>query len=257
MDDADLIETWRAEEREQPEGWDFSSLTGRLTETAEPWDLDALWRSALADAKHVLDMGTGGGEFLARFTDVLPADTVATEGWAPNVPVAARNLAAHGVQVVEYGAPDDDVDSVTMPFDDDRFDRVLNRHESFSPRELARVLAPGGVFLTQQVGGDECGELDELFPGGRHTLPHINHAAVVRELTQAGFDVTDGAEHVGYYEFVDVAALLAYWQLVPWEVPENFTVDRYREQLLLLHRSCGGGPVRLTRKRFWIRAVRR
>ncbi len=44
-----------------------------------------------------------------------------------------------------------------------RFDLILNRHESYHPGEIARVLAPGGTFLTQQVGGDELGELRELW----------------------------------------------------------------------------------------------
>ena len=238
----ELQERWGAEERPQPEGWDFSSLAARMTESTEPWDLDASYRTALATATRVLDMGTGGGEYLSSLADVLPTDTTATEGWPPNIPVARGRLAPLGIDVVEYTAPDEDVDALPMPFDDGRFDLVLNRHESFSPRELARVIVPGGQFVTQQVGGDEAHELATWF-GEHRELPQVNLTTVVDDLVAAGFD--------------DVAALLAYLQLVPWETPDDFSVDRYADQLLALHRTTGGGPVRMTRKRFWLRAVRR
>lgn len=251
----ELVALWRAEEREQPPGWDFSDLADRMRESREEWDFDALTRAALADASRVLDMGTGGGEQLLRFADLLPQDTVATEGWAPNVPVAVAALTPHGVPVVEYGAPDEAVDSVPMPFPDDRFDLVLNRHESFSAIELSRVIAPGGVLLTQQVGGDECAELGEVF-GEHRELPHVTLNEFAARLGRAGFEVVAGAEHVGRYVFDDVAAMLGYLQLVPWETPDDFSVDRYREPLLALHERSGGGEVALTRKRFWLRAVR-
>lgn len=253
----DLLDLWRAEEVPQPEGWDFSSLADRMTESTEPWDLAIEFRRVIAARHHVLDMGTGGGEYLSTFAALLPPDTTATEAWPPNVRVATANLAPLGIEVVEYGAPDDNVDSVRMPFPHNRFDLVLNRHEAYSPAELARVIQPGGVFLTQQVGGDECDELDPLFGAKRLTLPHVNHNDFVADLEQVGFEVVDGADHVGTYTFRDVAAVIAYWQFVPWQVPADFTVDRYVAQLRRLHDQSGCGPIRLTRKRFWIKAVRR
>lgn len=111
-----LLDLWRREEAPQPTGWDFSALDGRMNTDSPPWDLDAEYRQALAGAQRALDMGTGGGEHLLRFADALPADTTATEGWPPNVPVAREALAHLGIPVVEFGAPDHDPDSTTMPF---------------------------------------------------------------------------------------------------------------------------------------------
>lgn len=250
-----LIVAWQAEERPQPQGWDFSNLKSRMTESTEPWHLEGEYRTALRRASRVLDMGTGGGEYLMSFAGLLPADTVATEGWPPNVAAARDCLATHGIEVVEYGAPDEDVNAVSMPFDDRRFDLVLNRHESYSPREVFRVLEHGGVFLTQQVGGDECGELAEWF-GSHYEFPQVNFTTFRDQLQEEGFRVLNGEEHIGAYTFHDVGALIAYLQLVPWETPDDFTVADYADQLLRLHEATGGGSLALTRKRFWIKAQR-
>lgn len=251
----ELLQAWRAEETGQPRGWDFSSLQGRVTEPDLPWDFGALARATLRGSTAVLDMGTGGGEHLLTLRDALPADTVATEGWEPNLPVARAALAPVGIEVVGFGQPDEDEVPAPMPFPDRRFDVVLNRHESYHPLEVARVLRPGGRFLTQQVGGDELTEV-------RAALDHPPSAPTVRHdvfrdgLTAAGLEVVDGAESVDHYIFADIAALVAYLQLVPWDVPEDFAVDRYAEALLALHASgpADGQPLRVTRKRFWLLA---
>lgn len=250
----DLLVAWAAEERSQPEGWDFSSLDGRMTEDTEPWDLSAVWRAEIPSATNVLDMGTGGGEFLSTFADVLPEHTVAMEGWLPNISVARKRLASYDIGVVgadnDPGSRDD-----LLPFPDASFDLVLNRHEGFRPTEISRVLAPGGVFLTQQVGGDEFGEIRSAF-GLPINAPHVTYDRFRTDLTDAGLEVADGAQTEGHYVFQDIAALIAYVQLVPWDVPDNFSVERYADVLLALHRSgpAAGAPLRATRKRFWLMA---
>ncbi len=250
----ELLAAWAAEERAQPDGWDFSSLDGRMSESDEPWDLPAVWRTALASGTRVLDMGTGGGEFLARFADVLPGRTVATEGWLPNLGAARDGLAPYGIGVV---GSDPDEQGSHLPFADGSFDLVLNRHESYNPAEVWRTLSPGGVFVTQQVGGDEFGEVRDAF-GMSPNAPDVTYERFRAGLTGAGFDVVDGAETVGHYVFDDIAALVAYVQLVPWDVPDDFTVERYAEELLRLHERgpASGEPFRATRKRFWLKAIK-
>lgn len=249
-----LLVAWRAEETGQQEGWDFSSLTGRMEQDSPPWAFEQVCREAATQSSHLLDMGTGGGEALLQLADVLPDDTIATEGWAPNVSVATAALAAHGIPVVPFGQPDDREAPEPMPFPDGRFDLILNRHESYHPEEVARVLEPGGTFLTQQVGGDELGELRELL-GHPAPAPQVRYDLHRAALSRAGLSFVDGAEFIGGYTFDDVAALVAYLQLVPWDAPEDFTVDAYADQLLALHESgpARGRPVRLTLKRFWLR----
>jgi hypothetical protein len=68
----------------------------------------------------LLDIDTGGGEVLASLQP-LPATTVATEGWEPNLPVARDRLAPFGVDVRRHDGTD------PLPARDGEFDLVLNR----------------------------------------------------------------------------------------------------------------------------------
>ena len=254
-DEAQLLERWRVEAERPVEGWDFRHLAGRMDEDQPPWDFDGMSRQALSLARHALDMGTGGGEQLLEFVDVLPEDTVATEGWAPNLPVARTALQPHGIDVVDYDPESEDQTARRMPFEDDRFDLVLNQHEAFVAEEVCRVLAPGGVFLTQQVGGDDAHELHGMF-GGESSYPAHLHDVLVGQVRAAGLTVEDGKDWTGHYRFRDVAALVAYLSIVPWDAPDDFTVDGYADQLLALHRDLAGGELTLTQRRFWFRARR-
>ena len=64
MDYSKLKELWNKEEKNAFEGWDFSYLENRWEDEGLPWDYkDILKRYLNLDFK-LLDMGTGGGEFL-------------------------------------------------------------------------------------------------------------------------------------------------------------------------------------------------
>jgi SAM-dependent methyltransferase len=248
--DAKLLDEWRQAYQAPVTGWDFSELDGRYVDQQPPWVYHDLAHEVLAHAASALDMGTGGGEVLLELVDALPGDTVATEGWAPNIPVATRNLAAHGIPVVAYDAEADPA----MPFPDRRFDVVLNRHEAYVASEVHRVLRPGGCFLTQQVDGRDFEETQVIF-GGTSEYPHITLANLRAEAEAAGLEVTASEEWQGETRFADVAALVRYFAFVPWEVPEDFDVDRYADELLDLHHS--GPDLVFTRRRFYLRAHRR
>src|SRR5437764_14111697 len=101
-------------------------------------------------------MGTGGGEVFERILDRFRGRAVATEAWAPNVPVAAERLGRLGVAVVH-------ANNLELPFASTSFDLVLNRHEELTPAEVARVLTPGGRLLTQQVAPSFHHELRPYF----------------------------------------------------------------------------------------------
>ncbi len=228
MDQDAKLAQWRARYDEPTSGWDFSAIDAAV-DGEPPWSYDALAREALAGAGSALDMGTGGGEVLLTLADVLPADTVATEGWPPNLPVATDALGPHGIDVVAYDAEQDE----PMPFDDERFDVVLSRHEAYVAAEVLRVLRPGGVFLTQQVDGRDFEESHRLF-GGSTAYPHITLDHLRAEAGTAGFRIEKAEEWAGAMRFPDVGAFVSYVRIVPWQVPEDFSVDRYADVLLRL-----------------------
>ncbi|MCI0767839.1 methyltransferase domain-containing protein, partial [Bacillus sp. TL12] len=118
-------------------GWDFSFITetGRIKNQLLSWSYGSMAFSLMQHATSMLDMGTGGGEFLSLLRP-FPPTIYATEGYAPNIPIAKKKLEPLGVKVVEV--TDDNV----LPFDDGQFDFILNQHESYSAPEVKRTLSP-------------------------------------------------------------------------------------------------------------------
>lgn len=246
MDEAALLARWRSLWAAPVTGWDFSRFGDRLVSAGPPWSYDDVARESLLGARSCLDIGTGGGEVLIRLSDALPADTVATEGWAPNLPVARQALSRHEVEVVAYDAEKDP----NMPFPDDRFDVVLDRHEAYAATEITRVLRPGGTFLTQQVDERSLPELKALF-GGMPTRPRISLDNLRAEAETAGLVVDLAKDYCSTTKIADVDTLVSYLAMVPWEVADSFTVDRHAQVLLNLHRAAR--PIVVSERRFILR----
>jgi SAM-dependent methyltransferase len=240
------------------EGWDFSWLVGRATEERPPWGYARLLGERMAALSGVpdaaaLDLWTGGGEVLAT-VPAAPARLVATETWPPNVAVARRNLARLGAIVVAMGDERD-----PLPFEDGSFDLVTSRHPvAVRFDEVARVLRPGGTYLSQDVGHGSVGELTEFMMGPQPSAQGPTRAPEwsVRAAEAAGLAVTDLREFRGRMEFGDIAAVVHFLRKVIWIVP-GFTVEGYRDRLRALHeRIEADGPFVATSVRFLLDARR-
>jgi SAM-dependent methyltransferase len=248
----DWIQAWSA----PPLGWDFSDVQGRMSESPTPWDFDSECVRAMGGASVLLDMGTGGGEQLLRLLDRAassgaPARVLASEGWPPNVPVARAALAPRGVDVLEH----DVGGGLPLPLPDASVDLVTNRHEAYGPGDVARVLRPGGVLLTQQVGSRNA-EQARLWFGTPQPRPWSLDVAVAG-LGQSGFVVEEADEAVGAYSFDSVAVLLRYFAHVPWDLPPGFHPEEHLAVLGDLHaRTVAGEPLEMTQHRWWLRAVK-
>jgi hypothetical protein len=163
-----------------------------------------------------------------------------------------------GVEVVEYGSPWDNLDlgnnAVPMPFPDSSFHLIVNRHESFVPVELARVLVAGGHFVTQQVGSwDGLPPLLRL-PPPRHDQSRWRLSMAISQLEAVGFQVLRSGEARPTTHFADVGALIWYLKMIPWAVPD-FSPDYYRARLLELHDAASGGHrIEFQEERFWLLA---
>jgi SAM-dependent methyltransferase len=227
-------------------GWDFSFLGDRWKTNEPSWDYPALARQHMQSVQSLLDLDTGGGELFSSFAP-FPPHTWATESYPPNIQVARARLEPLGVRVIsEYS------DSA-IPLPNASLDLALNRHGSYSEVELIRLLKPGGIFLTEQVGGRNCFRLNELlqeqpeFIYAYWTMERITHL-----LKQAGFELLHGQEEFPQAEFTDIGAVVFYLRIIPWQV-EDFSVEKYREKLLTIHRDIlAHGPLKVNDHRILI-----
>ncbi|SEM76536.1 class I SAM-dependent methyltransferase [Nonomuraea pusilla] len=229
------------------EGWDFSWLDGRATEERPSWGYSRLLGGRMAGARAALDVQTGGGEILAA-VPVLPPVTVATEAWPPNLALAASRLRPRGAAVVA------DDDGPRLPFLDGVFDLVVSRHpvETWWD-EIARVLAPGGTYFSQQVGPRSVFELAEFFLGPLDGSAR-DPVAAAEAATAAGLEVVDLRTERLRMEFRDVGAVVYFLRKVIWIVP-GFSAARYRGRLRELHdRIRDEGPFTAHSSRFLIEA---
>lgn len=207
-------------------GWTFDFEPRHLGPPL-PWSYEDLVRAHARGTTSVLDLGTGGGERLAAMRDGLPQRVVATEEWSVNVPVAHARLAPLGVEVVR-------VPSEVSPFADRSFDLVINRHSGLEPAEIARLVRPGGAFVTQQVGRGNWDELVPHFPRLHDWGDELGSSSAA--LREFGFNVTvhEHRERVAYPSLGEFVYMLS---VASWTIPD-FDLERDIDALLALERDC-------------------
>lgn len=238
-------------------GWDLT-YDGRIVSVA-PWDFTALVAKQARTSQSLLDIGTGGGEWLAALPD-RPARTVAVEGWPPNVPVARRRLEPLGVEVLAFEPAPPNLEQTAgegapLPFADDAFDLITSRHEAYLAPEVRRALAPGGTFMTQQVGSgvppDFRRLLDLPAAGDR---PAWDLAFAVRQIEAGGLAVEEAVEGFETMSFADVGAFAWYLKNMPFLLAD-FSITEARPTLERLHREVvANGPIDVRQPMFWLKA---
>ena len=227
MTQQELVASWKEEEKiAYIHGWDFSHIDGRYLEKNElPWDYrETVLRYLKPDMK-LLDVDTGGGEVLLSLNHPYE-NTAASEGYPPNAALCRQTLLPLGIDFREG------VGWEPLPFEDEQFDIVINRHGSFVPSDLYRMLKPGGYFVTQQVGALNEREIVELLCG-KTELPFPEHhlSIVSQKFRDAGFEILEEGEAFPGIEFYDLGALVWFARIIQWEFP-NFSVDTHLENLL-------------------------
>lgn len=229
MTQEELIKSWKEEENiAHIKGWDFSHLDGRFESDEDlPWDYESLVRSYLKDDMYLMDYDTGGGEFLLSLHH--PYDkTAATEGYPPNVELCMKTLTPLGIDLKACNDPSN------IPFEDETFDILINRHGSFDPAEIRRLLKPGGVFVTQQVGDTNDHDLVEMvLPGIPVPFPGNNLTVQKKAFENAGFEIIASDEAFRPIKFYDVGAFVWFARIIEWEFVD-FSVDKCLDKLLAL-----------------------
>jgi SAM-dependent methyltransferase len=229
-------------------GWDFSFLAERMVETPPSWDYRKNVMEKIKGAKSLLDLDTGGGEFLETLQP-FPETVCATEGHPPNFPVATERLGPLGVKVVSTHAV------MQLPYDDGAFELVINRHGGILAAEIQRVLATGGWFVTQQVGGRNCVQLNEALRVQSDALSALwTMDLAAKQLEDVGLRIVQRKEEFPATEFKDIGAVVYYLKVIAWQVTD-FTVEKYYDQLAEIHNAIqknGSFPVK--EHRFYIEA---
>ena len=226
MTTKELINQWKAEESAAHiHGWDFSHIADRYTEQDDlPWDYRETVLQHLAPEMKLLDIDTGGGEFLRALNHPFK-NTAATENFPPNVALCRNILTPLGIDF----RPADG--NGRLPFEDGKFDIVIDRHGDFNAAEIYRVLKPGGIFITQQVGAENDRELVRLLCG-ETPLPFPDQYLDIAEkaFRDAGFEILRAEEAFRPIRFYDVGALVWFARIIQWEFP-GFSVDTHLESL--------------------------
>ena len=221
-----LLKVWIEEEKiAKIKGWDFSHLDGRWTDNSEtlPWDYRTVVLKYLKSEMKILDIDTGGGEMLLSFCH--PAENVCvTDGYKPNFEFCKSKLSPLGITVKE-GTAD------SLPYDNESFDIVLNRHGDLSPAEANRVLKKGGLFITQQVGAENDREFVKLLiPEAKIPFPDQYLKVQTERFKNTGFEITEQNESSYTIRFLDVGALVWFAKIIEWEFI-GFSVDTCKQQL--------------------------
>ncbi len=220
-----LKNEWIKYEEVKFEGWDFSYIKDDWENEALPWNYTGTVNKYLSPDLELLDMGTGGGEFLLSLNHPCEKTSV-TEGWQPNIELLKRKLVPLGINLAPIA--DDDI----IDYDDNSFDIILNKHESFNVNEVKRVLKPNGVFITQQVGGENGNRLSNmLIPDFQPKYRNLNLRNIQHELNDSGFEIVFADEYFPYQKFFNMKGLIYYAKVIEWEFPAFNVKDNF-EQLL-------------------------
>ncbi len=227
MDRNELIRVWKTEEEfAHIHGWDFSYIDGRYMEGTDfPWNYRQVIGEYLIPDKKLLDIDTGGGEFLLSLGHPYE-NTAATENYPPNVQLCKETLLPLGIDFRQADGNGD------LPYPDESFHMVIDRHGDFNPAEIHRVLKAGGVYITQQVGAENDRELVELLCG-KTELPFPEQYAdkAAEKFLSAGFFILRQEECFRTIRFYDVGALVWFARVIPWEFP-GFSVDTHLQNLM-------------------------
>lgn len=205
-----------------------------MIEGQPPWSYSGRAGELMRASESVLDMDTGGGEQLLTFREHWPTRVVATEAYPSNVDVARARLEPVGCSVIDVPW-----DRTPMPFSDAEFDLILNRHSPFQAVEVARMLAPDGTFLTQQVHWMWAHDLVAVF-GAQLPRTETSLGATLAAVEAAGLVIVRAEEWTGELAFIDVGAVVFYLKAVPWLVP-GFSVDSHSDGLIELQRRLDAG----------------
>lgn len=212
--------------------WKAENAGGSYTAEPLPWDYRAKVLDFLKPDTRLLDMAPGNGDFLLSLGHE-PGFIAAAEGREPWFELCQKRLSPLGIPVKKYAC----VPGEEMPFPDGSFDLILNRQVPYDVKELWRVLAPGGFFLTQQAGGQNSRFL------AKRLLPEINRPGMdfnleneLPKFRSVGFRIMYRNQAYPVGRFTSLNVLCGYAESFP-ELFPGFSAEACLPQLPALQRE--------------------
>lgn len=206
-------------------GWDFSRV--REDRDPVPWEYGDLVRRYLRPTTRVLDIGTGGGEKLLSLAPSFGSGT-GVDSDPMMVQVALENTPPSLQGKVSFQV----MDAADLRFPPASFEVVLNRHCTVFSAPVVRVLRPGGVFVTQQVGRRTTENILAVFGWGPESYGEDwwqEMGFLADEFERHGCQVVARAEYNVRYWFQDLESLFFWFLAAPF--PEEITVEKHWRQI--------------------------
>ncbi len=188
-------------------GWDLLQYKTRRASIA--WDLAAVAEEHLTGKESVLDMGCGNGRLLAELAANLKRG-IGVDVSKTRIAYARLSLPMKLRMRVHFTR----ASAHAVPVPDGVIHIVLNRHSPLFPEEINRVLAPGGIFVTQQVGNQDARAVRAAFEESRGALQQVPDEVALPgteiALGAAGFRLLRRDEYDVPFVLGDPASLL-FW----------------------------------------------
>jgi hypothetical protein len=98
--------------------------------------------------------------------------------------------------------------------------------------EVHRLLKPGGIFITQQVGSRNDRELVKMvLPEVPMPFPDLELSIQRKKFEDVGFEILRAEEALKPIRFYDIGAFVWFARIIEWEFP-GFSVDQCFDKLL-------------------------
>ena len=148
-------------------------------------------------------------------------NTAATENYPPNVDLCKRKLVPLNIDFKRADGKD------KLPFENQKFDIIINRHGDYRPDEIQRLLKNNGIFITEQVGAENDRKLVELLLNEIPDIPFPNQylKTAQKKFEDLGFSIIKAEEAFRPIKFWDVGALVWFAKIIEWEFPDFCVKD--------------------------------
>lgn len=204
-------------------GWDLLQFKTRRAPV--PWNLKGVTSELLTGRESVLDMGCGDGRLLASVADSFMRG-IGVDVSKSRIDRARLSLPMKLRMRVHFTR----ASAHAVPAPNATFELVLNRHAPLFPEEIDRVLAPGGVLVTQQVGVQNARAVIAAFSEGRGSRvsdqlgpQEVLLARSFDVFSERGYQVLRHEQYDVPFVFGDAESLLFWLQAVP--VPHDFEIE--------------------------------